>query len=233
MIESPRSSNLQPNSSSWIYIHTHSFGFAAHIFGLGGARSSREAWRWSPQCSWIQLVVVGVLRNHHVVGIESAFHHPLALENLLFHCFESCFHSSGPPWSLDIADVHQPITHLNCLRVLQHLREVGIDNLLEELVLGGAWRRHDDLDLSEKIARNKNRGYLRGTVVKTFRRLYNEFLPTKRSIVQENGVRRAHEVGGALIRLQHIYNFWLLHAILPTVLDIIGLYYPLLYYFLD
>ena len=43
-------------------------------------------------------------------------------------------------------------------------------------------------------ARNKNRGYLRGTVVKTFGRLYNEFLPTKRSIMQENGVRRAHEV---------------------------------------
>ena len=36
-----------------------------------------------------------------------------------------------------------------------------------------------------------------------------------------------------LIRLQRIYNFWLLHAILSTVLDIIGLYYPLLYYFSD
>ena len=36
--------------------------------------------------------------------------------------------------------------------------------------------------------------YLRGTVVKTFGRLYNEFLPTERSIAQENGVRRAHEV---------------------------------------
>ena len=33
-----------------------------------------------------------------------------------------------------------------------------------------------------------------------------------------------------LIRLQRIYNFGLLHAILSTVLDIIGLYYPLLYY---
>ena len=37
----------------------------------------------------------------------------------------------------------------------------------------------------------------------------------------------------AMIRLQRIYNFWLLHAILSTVLDIIGLYYPLLYYFWD
>ena len=34
-----------------------------------------------------------------------------------------------------------------------------------------------------------------------------------------------------VIRLQRIYNFWLLHAILSSVLDIIGLYYSLLYYF--
>ena len=34
-----------------------------------------------------------------------------------------------------------------------------------------------------------------------------------------------------LIRLQRIYNFLLLHAILSTALDIIGLYYSLLYYF--
>ena len=45
-----------------------------------------------------------------------------------------------------------------------------------------------------KTARNNNRGFLRDTVVKTFGRLYNEFLPTKRSNVQENGVREAHEV---------------------------------------
>ena len=45
-----------------------------------------------------------------------------------------------------------------------------------------------------ETAWNKNRGYLHGTRLKTFGRLYNEFLPTKRSIVQENGVRRAHEV---------------------------------------
>ena len=35
---------------------------------------------------------------------------------------------------------------------------------------------------------------------------------------------------GMLIRLQRIYNFWLLHAILSTVLDVYGLYYTLLYY---
>ena len=35
-----------------------------------------------------------------------------------------------------------------------------------------------------------------------------------------------------LIRLQRIYNFLLLHAMLSTVLGNIGLYYPLLYYFL-
>ena len=42
---------------------------------------------------------------------------------------------------------------------------------------------------------------MRDTVVKTFGRLYSELLSTERSIMQENGVRRAHEVptrqGGA------------------------------------
>ena len=33
--------------------------------------------------------------------------------------------------------------------------------------------------------------------VKTFGRIYNEFLPRKIRNVQENGVRKAHEVGGA------------------------------------
>ena len=78
----------------------------------------------------IQLVVVGELRDHHVVGVEFAFHHPLSLENLLLHCFDSCLHAFGPPWSLNIADMQH--THLNGLRVLQHLHEVGVDDLLEK-----------------------------------------------------------------------------------------------------
>ena len=38
---------------------------------------------------------------------------------------------------------------------------------------------------------------------------------------------------GMLIRLQRIYNFLLLHAILSSILDVYGLYYPLYYYFWD
>ena len=91
-----------------------------------------------PNVLGIQLVVVGELHDHHMVGVESTFHHLLALENLLLHCLESCLHASGPPWSLNTTDVQQPITHLNGLRVSQHLREVRVDDLLEELVLGGA-----------------------------------------------------------------------------------------------
>ena len=98
----------------------------------------------------VQLVVVGELHDHNVIGIESTLHHPLTLENLLLHCFESCLHASGPLRSLSITDVQQPITHLNGLRVSLHLREVRVDDLLKELVLGGAWRCHDDLVLSEK-----------------------------------------------------------------------------------
>ena len=85
-----------------------------------------------------------------MIGVESTLHHPLAPENLLLHDFELCLHDSDTPWSLDIADVQHPLTHLNGLRVLQHLREVGFDDLLKKLVLGGAWRCHGDLDLSEK-----------------------------------------------------------------------------------
>ena len=90
-----------------------------------------------PDVVSIQLVVASELHDYHVVRVESTFHHPLALENLLLHCFGSCFHASGPPWSLNIRDVQHPLTHLNGLRVLQHLRKVGVDDLLEKLVLRG------------------------------------------------------------------------------------------------
>ena len=149
----------------------------------------------------IQLVVVGELRDHPLVGIESTLHHPLALEDWLLHGFKLCLHASGTPWSLHIADVQHPLTHLNGLSVLQHPRKIGVDNPLEKLVLGSAWRRHDALRSETETARNENRGYLRDTVVKTFRSIYNEFLPTKIRNVQENGVRKAHELptrqGGA------------------------------------
>jgi hypothetical protein len=113
---------------------------------------------------------------------------------LMLHCFEPCLHSSGLLWPFSIADVQHPLTHINGLRVSQHLRKVGVDDLLEEHVLRSAWGHHGDLDLSGKTAQNKNRRYCCDTKVKTFGRLYNEFLPTIRSILQENGVRRVHEV---------------------------------------
>ena len=98
----------------------------------------------------VQLVVTGKFRYHGVIGIESTFHHTLSLEDLLIHCFESCLHAPGLLWPLNIPNVKHPLMHVNGLRVLHHLRKVGVDDLLVELVLGGAWRRHDDLDLSEK-----------------------------------------------------------------------------------
>ena len=55
-------------------------------------------------------------------------------------------------------NMQHPLAHLNDLRVLQHLRKVGIDDLLKKLVLGGAWRRHGNLDLSEKQLKTKTGG---------------------------------------------------------------------------
>ena len=83
-------------------------------------------------------MVVGELRDHNVIGIESTLHHLLTLENFLLQCLEPCLRASGLPWSLNITDVQQPLMHLNGLRVMQHLREVGVDDLLEKFVLGGA-----------------------------------------------------------------------------------------------
>ena len=95
---------------------------------------------------------------------------------------------------LNITDVQHPLTHLNRLRVLQHSREVGIDDLLEDLVLGSFWGSRDDLDLRQKQAQNENKGKLRDTEIKTFGRIYIDFFWTRRSAPQENGVREAHEV---------------------------------------
>ena len=90
----------------------------------------------------VQLVVVGELCDHNVIGVKSTLHHLLTLQNFLLQCLEPCLRASGLPWSLNIADVQQPLSHLNGLRVLQHLCEVRVDDILEKLVLGGAWRRH-------------------------------------------------------------------------------------------
>ena len=121
-----------------------------------------------PNVNGIHLVIASELRDHHVVGVESTLHHPLALEDLFLHCFEPHLHAPGLLRPLNITDVQHPLAHLDRLRVFQHFREVGIDDLLEDLVLRSGWGSHDALDLSQKQARNKNRGKLRYTEIKTF-----------------------------------------------------------------
>ena len=147
-----------------------------------------------PNINGIHLVIASELRDQRVVGVESTLHHPLALEDLLLHCFEPRLHASGLLRPLNVTDVQHPLAHLDRLRVFQHFREVGIDDLLEDLVLRSVWGSHDDLDLLQKQARNENRGDLHDTRVRPFGRIYNEFFPTKSSTPQENGVREAHEV---------------------------------------
>ena len=55
--------------------------------------------------------------------------------------------------------MQHPLMHLNGLRVLQHLREIGVDKPFEKLVLGSAWRRHGALDLSEKQLETKTEDF--------------------------------------------------------------------------
>ena len=100
--------------------------------------------------STIHLVITGEIRNHEVIGIEFMVHHPLALDDLLLRGFEPDLHGSHLLGPLNISDVEHPLMHHDGLRVLHHLRQVRVDDLLEELVLGGTWGCHDNLDLSEK-----------------------------------------------------------------------------------
>ena len=58
----------------------------------------------------------------------------------------------------------------------------------------GAWRRHGDLDLSKKQLETKAEDFVVVQWLKPSEDYIMIFLLTKRSIVQENGVRRAHEV---------------------------------------
>ncbi|KAE8796462.1 ubiquitin-like-specific protease esd4 isoform x1 [Hordeum vulgare] len=76
-----------------------------------------------PNVNGIHVVIASELCDHHVVGVESTLHHPLALEDLLLHCFEPRLHASGLLRPLNIADVQHPLAHLDRLRVFQHFRE--------------------------------------------------------------------------------------------------------------
>ncbi|KAE8807440.1 40S ribosomal protein S5-1 [Hordeum vulgare] len=48
-----------------------------------------------PNVIVINSVLAGELHDHHMVGVKSTLHHPLALEDLLLHCFEPRLHASG------------------------------------------------------------------------------------------------------------------------------------------
>ncbi|KAE8803440.1 Alpha-L-arabinofuranosidase 1 [Hordeum vulgare] len=76
-----------------------------------------------PNVNGIHLVLAGELHDHHVIGVESTLHHPLALEDLLLHCFEPRLHASSLLRPLNITDVQHPLAHLDRLRVFQHFRE--------------------------------------------------------------------------------------------------------------
>ncbi|KAE8810730.1 hypothetical protein D1007_12532 [Hordeum vulgare] len=86
----------------------------------------------------IHLEITGVVRDHEVIGIEPTFDHPLAPEDFLLHNFKPGLHGSSPLRSLHIADVQHPIAHLDSLRVLHHFPRIWVDEVIEELVLGGA-----------------------------------------------------------------------------------------------
>lgn len=90
--------------------------------------------------------------------------------------------------------MEHPLTHLNGLRVLHHLPQIRVDDVLEELVLGGARSGHGDLDLLEnskkeeqKISPRYSGQYVRG--------VYKDFLSWETRKWEENRVGKVPEVG--------------------------------------
>ncbi|KAE8796207.1 hypothetical protein D1007_28918 [Hordeum vulgare] len=86
----------------------------------------------------IHFEITGVVRDHEVIGIEPTLHHPLAPEDFLLHSFKPGLYGSSTLGSLHIADVQHPITHLDSLTVLHHFPHIWVDDVVEEVVLGGA-----------------------------------------------------------------------------------------------
>ena len=86
----------------------------------------------------IHLEITGEVRDHKVIGVESTLHHPLAPEDLLLHSFKPGLHGSRPLGTWHIAEMKQPLMHLDDLRVLHHLPQIWVDDIIKELVLGGA-----------------------------------------------------------------------------------------------
>ena len=86
----------------------------------------------------VHIEIMVEVRDHKVIGVESTLHHPLAPEDVLLHSFKPGLHGSCPLGTWHIAEVKHPLMHLDDLRVLHHLPKVWIDDVLEELVLGGA-----------------------------------------------------------------------------------------------
>ena len=86
----------------------------------------------------IHLEITAEVRDHEVIGIEPTLHHPFAPEDVLIYSFKPGLHGSRPLGTWHIAEVNHPLMHLDDLRVLHYLPQILVDDVLKELVLGGA-----------------------------------------------------------------------------------------------
>ena len=107
----------------------------------------------------IHLEITGKVHDHEVIGIKPTLHHPLAPEDFLLHGFKPSLHGSRPLGAGHIAKVKHPLMHLNDLRVMHHLPQIWVDDVLEEFVLGGARSGHGELVMSENSNEKKTEDF--------------------------------------------------------------------------
>ena len=69
-------------------------------------------------------------------------HHLLVLEDLMFHLLQPLFGAPFLDGFLQIFLAEDTVLHMKDLGVLLHLCEVRVDDVDDELVLGGTWGSH-------------------------------------------------------------------------------------------
>src|ERR1043165_9936859 len=120
-------------------------------------------------------------------------HHLLKLENLVFHLLQPIFGAPSLDWSLQIFLAEDTVLHMKDLGVLLQLCEGRVDDVDDELVLGGTWRSHGPQNplkvFQAETNRERKHTRLRDTVPGRSGQIYSKNFCNRRKVLSLGGVR--------------------------------------------
>src|ERR1041385_2316395 len=146
------------------------------------------------------------------VSFNTTLHHLLQLEDLMFHLLQPLLGAPLHDWSLQIFLVENTVLRTKDLGVLVHLSEVRVDDVDNELVLGGNLGKPWHLGLAKRfLGRNRlkrKHTKSRDMLPERSGQIYSKNFCNKRKVTSQSGVgdgvlgaqaasRRGQEVGRA------------------------------------